>query len=164
MGLHQCRQSQFLADGQVFLQLLCRKQCTDQKHRVRSHKLCLINLIGIYGKILPNHRNGNSLPDFPENIIGSQKPLWLRQHRHTVRTCCFIGSGNLCIRELFRNHALGWGCFLYLTDKRHAFLLQSLFKPEISFWKMLRLCADFFRWKFLFSLLYPVRCIGSQFV
>ena len=83
--------------------------------------------------------------DFTENIIGSQKPLWLRKYGHTVRTCCFIGSGNLCIRELFRNHALGWGCFLYLTDKRHAFLFQSLFKPEISFGKMLRLYTDFFR-------------------
>ena len=169
MSLHQCRETQFIADLPVFAQLLLRKQGTDQQHRIRTECLRFPDHILIHGKILTNAGDTDLRRDIPQICIAPEEPFRLREYGNAGSSGFLIGSGNLQIRKVRCDQAFGWGSFFAFADEADIRTAKRLFEGEGFPYRTsccFLCCPRYFFFLCMGSsfllLLYRIHCPGSH--
>jgi len=81
MHLYQHIHAQLLCQFIQQLQLRVFQACNDEQDTICAHHPGLIHLVGIYNKILANHRQPAGSPSLPEIVIPSLEKTLIREHR-----------------------------------------------------------------------------------
>ena len=148
MGFHQGTKPQVFTDFKIPGNGLRIQQAADEEHTVGAHNLCLVQLIGIHRKVLPDHGRFNMRPDLTEDIVRPQEVPGLRKAGNRIRAGLLVLSCNLQIVKHRVNDSFGRRGLLYLADKRHAGLSNRLIKG------IFRLPRERFRERFHFPEAY----------
>ena len=121
MRFDQCSESQRFADAEIACNGLSIQNGADEQNRIGTHELCLINLVFVNREILAN---------IGKNRIAAEKPFGFGQTGDAVGTRLFVLLGDVQIREILCDDALGRRCLFDFTDKGQGVCAQCLFKRK----------------------------------
>ena len=115
---------------QIFRKLRIIQDRTYQKDCRSTQQLCLIDHVGIHGKILAQTWNTDSRRDFLQKAVLPTKPFWLSENGNGRSARRLIGTCYVQIREIRSDYSLGGRSLLTFTDKMDSLSGQRLFKWE----------------------------------
>ena len=99
-----------------------------QKDCRGTQQFCLIDHIGIHGKILAQAGNTDSRRDFLQKAVLPAKPFWLSENGNGRSARRLIGTCNVQIWEIRRDQPPGRRRLFTFTDKMDPFPGQRFFK------------------------------------
>ena len=97
---------------------------------IGTHELRLINLVFVNREILADHRCLYRCANVGKNCIAAEKPFGFGQTGDAVGTRLFVLLGDVQIREILCDDALGRRCLFDFTDKGQRVCAQCLFKRK----------------------------------